>query len=139
MVDRAHPGLLDLFISQSRHDYLLTQPLTKEDIHREAVRLLEHLQEPKRPNSPNGTHFMAQISPDFLGRASSKDQEKLFPMLPFSSLTFSWLYGRKGVYALISQEENRNKPLRKPSVRKKLGKVNDEPKPPAAKKRGPER
>lgn len=139
VVDRAHPGLLDLFISQARHDYLLTQPLTKEDIHQEAVRLLEHLQEPERPNSPNGTHFVAQISPDFLGRASSKDQDKLFSMLPFSSLTFSGLEGRKGVYVLISQAENRNKPLRKPSVRKKLEKVNDEPKPPAAKKRGPER
>ncbi|POO86821.1 hypothetical protein C1H57_25595, partial [Clostridium sp. 2-1] len=32
IVDRAHPGLVDLFIKQARRDYLLTQPLTKEDI-----------------------------------------------------------------------------------------------------------
>lgn len=139
VVDRTHPGLLDLFTTQARRDYLLTQPLTKEDIHYEAARLLGRLQEPGQPNSPSGTHYMAQISQDFLLRASSKDQDKLFSMLPFQSLTFSGIKDRKGIFVMISKEENRNQPLRKPSVRKKLEQATGEPKPPAPKKRGMER
>lgn len=139
MVDRAHTGLMDLFTTQTRHEYLLTQPLTKEDIQQEAARLLGRLQEPSQPNSSSGTHFMAQISQDFLLRASSKDQDRLFSMLPFQSLTFSGIKDRKGIFAMISKEENRNQPLRKPSVRKKLEKTTDEPKPPTPKKRGLER
>ena len=43
-------------------------------------------------------------------------------MLPFQSLALSTLNDRKGVYALITKDEDRSKPLilRKPSVRKKL-------------------
>lgn len=139
VVDRAHTGLMDLFTTQARREYLLTQPLTKEDIQQEAARLLGRLQEPSQPNSSSGTHFMAQISQDFLLRASSKDQDRLFSMLPFQSLTFSGIKDRKGIFAMISKEENRNQPLRKPSVRKKLEKTTDEPKPPTPKKRGLER
>lgn len=139
VVDRAHTGLMDLFTTQARREYLLTQPLTKEDIQQEAARLLGRLQEPSQPNSSSGTHFMAQISQDFLLRASSKDQDRLFSMLPFQSLTFSGIKDRKGIFAMISKEENRNQPLRKPSVRKKLEKTTDEPKPPTSKKRGLER
>lgn len=139
VVDRAHTGLMDLFTTQTRREYLLTQPLTKEDIQQEAARLLGRLQEPSQPNSSSGTHFMAQISQDFLLRASSKDQDRLFSMLPFQSLTFSGIKDRKGIFAMISKEENRNQPLRKPSVRKKLEKTTDEPKPPTPKKRGLER
>lgn len=133
----AHPGLTDLFLSQARHDYLLTQPLTAEEIKKEALRLLGKLQEPELPNSPNKTHFMAEISRSFLERAGNKDTEKLQRMLPFSSLTLSTLKDRKGIYALISKEENRNQPLRqrKPSVRNKLQKTIMETKPPVAKSR----
>ena len=68
-VDAVNPGLTDIFINQARREYLLTQPLTKEDIQSEAARLLRRLQSEREPNSPSGTHFMAQISPDFLIRA----------------------------------------------------------------------
>mgnify|MGYP000849548322 FL=1 len=136
IVDRAHPGLVDLFINQARRDYLLTQPLTKEDIQSEAARLLRRLQSEREPNSPSGTHFMAQISPDFLIRASTKDQDRLFTLLPFKSLSFSALKDRKGIFAFIQKDENRDQPLRqrKPSVRKKLQKAQAEPKPPASSK-----
>lgn len=122
IVDRAHPGLVDLFINQARREYLLTQPLTKEDIQEEAARLLRRLQSEHEPNSPSGTHFMAQISPDFLFRASTKDHDRLFALLPFKSLTFSTLKDRKGIFAFIQKDENRNQPLRlrKPSVKKQL-------------------
>ena len=65
---------------------------------------------------------MAQISPDFLARAGTKETDRLMSMLPFRSLAFTTLEGRKGMYALISQDENRFQKirLRKPSVRKKL-------------------
>lgn len=141
VVDRAHPGLVDLFVTQARHEYLLTQPLTKADIQQEAARLLERLQEPSQPNSPNGTHYMAQISQDFLLRAGTKEQDKLFEMLPFQSLAFSGMKDRKGLFATISKDENRSQPLRqrKPSVRKKLEQTTGEPQPPTPKKRGLER
>lgn len=142
VVDKSHPGLTDLFVTQARHDYLLTQPLTKDDIHDEAARLLGRLQELKEPNSPNGTHFTAQISPDFLARASSKDTEKLMALLPFRSMEFSGLNDRKGHFVIIPKEENRNQTLRKgrQSVRKKLEQASVEPKAlTAQKKRGQER
>lgn len=122
IVDRAHPGLVDLFINQARREYLLTQPLTKEDIQAEAARLLRRLQAEREPNSPSGTHFMTQISPDFLIRASTKDHDRLFALLPFKSLTFSMLKDRKGIFAFIQKDENRDQPLRlrKPSVKKQL-------------------
>ena len=135
-VDAVNPGLTDIFINQARRDYLLTQPLTKEDIQAEAARLLRRLQSEREPNSPNGTHFMAQISPDFLIRASTKDHDRLFALLPFKSLSFSTLKDREGIFAFIQKDENRDQPLRqrKPSVRKKLQKTQAEPESPALSK-----
>ena len=135
-VDSCNPGLTDIFINQARREYLLTQPLTKEDIQSESARLLRRLQSEREPNSPSGTHFMAQISPDFLIRASTKDQDRLFALLPFKSLSFSALKDRKGIFAFIQKDENRDQPLRqrKPSVRKKLQKAQAEPKPPDSSK-----
>lgn len=111
VVDTVNPGLTDIFINMARHEYLLTQPLTKDDIQVEATRLLRHLQSERVPNSPSGTHFMAQISPDFLIRASTKDHDRLFAKLPFKSLVFSNLKDRKGVFALITKDEVRDQPL----------------------------
>lgn len=121
-VDAVNPGLTDIFINQARREYLLTQPLSKEDIQTEAARLLRYLQSEREPNSPSGTHFMAQISPDFLIRASTKDHDRLFALLPFKSLSFSALKDRKGIFAFIQKDENRDQPLRqrKPSVKKQL-------------------
>jgi hypothetical protein len=140
-VDAVNPGLTDIFINQARREYLLTQPLTKEDIKAEAARLLRRLQSEREPNSPSGTHFMAQISPDFLIRASTKDHDRLFVLLPFKSLTFSTLKDRKGIFAFIQKDENRDQPLRhrKPSVRKKLEVNRTATTPPAVKLDAPER
>lgn len=136
IVSRAHPGVFNLFVNDVRREYLLSLPLSKEDIQQEAARILGKLQEPREPNSPNGTHFMAQISPDFLLRAGTKEQDKLFDMLPFSSLTFSGIKDRKGLFATISKDENRNQPLRlrKPSVRDKLKQATPASKAPTKKK-----
>lgn len=131
-VVQSHPALVDGFVTTARHEYLLSLPLTKEDIKAEAVNILCKFQDAREPNSPNGTHYMAQISPDFLARAKSKDTDRLMAMLPFQSLSFSTLEGRRGTYALISQDENRFQKLqlRKPSVRKKLQEQSAAVKPP---------
>ena len=134
-VDSCNPGLTDIFINQARRDHLLIQPLTTDDIQAEAARLLRRLQSEHEPNSPSGTHFMAQILPDFLIRASTKDQNRLFAMLPFKSLTFSTLKDQKGIFAFVRKDENRDQPLhqRKPSVRKKLESNRATTAPPAVK------
>ena len=129
---RSHPVLVDAFLTTARHEYLLSLPLTKEDIKAEALNILCKFQDAREPNSPNGTHYMAQISPDFLARAKTKDTDRLMAMLPFRSLSFSTLEGRRGTYALISQNENRFQKLvlRKPSVKEKLQEQSAAVKPP---------
>ena len=111
-IANSHRALLDIFVREARHEFLLTQPLTAADIKSEAARILGKLQAPQEPNSPNGTHFMAEVSPDFMFRAKSKDTERLASMLPFKSLSLSTLDDRKGVFALISRDEDRFQPLR---------------------------
>ena len=128
----SHPGLTDLFLTGARRE----QPLTADEIKAEAARLLGKLQEPVQPNSPGGTHFMAEVSRDFMERAGVKDTAALQKLLPFRSLALSNLKDRKGVFAVISKEEDRTQPLRsrKPSVRSKLQQTAEQ-KQPAAKKK----
>lgn len=132
----SHPGLTDLFLTQARHEQRLRQPLTADEIRTEASRLLGKLQEPAQPNSPGGTHFIAELSPDFAARANSRDTAELQKLLPFRSLALSNLKDRKGVFAVISKEEDRTQPLRsrKPSVRSKLQQTAEQ-KPTSAKKK----
>lgn len=135
LITRSHPGLLDMFVSKARHEHLLRQPLKAADIKAEAAYILERFQAAQEPNSPNGTHYMVQVSPDFLARAGTKDTDRLMAMLPFQTLSLSGLEGRKGTFALISKDEDRFQKLvlRRPSVRKKLQEqpAADAPKPPA--------
>lgn len=128
----SHPGLTDLFLTGARRE----QPLTADEIKAEAARLLGKLQEPVQPNSPGGTHFMAEVSRDFMERAGAKDTAELQKLLPFRSLALSNLKDRKGVFAVISKEEDRTQPLRsrKPSVRSKLQQTAEQ-KPTSAKKK----
>lgn len=127
----SHPGLTDLFLTGARRE----QPLTADEIKAEAARLLGKLQEPVQPNSPGGTHFMAEVSRDFIERAGAKDTAALQKLLPFRSLALSNLKDRKGVYALIGKDEDRSQSLRRPSVRSKLQQAAAEQKPSAAKKK----
>lgn len=129
----SHPGLTDLFLTGARRE----QPLTADEIKAEAARLLGKLQEPVQPNSPNGTHFMAEVSRDFMERAGAKDTAALQKLLPFSTLALTTLKDRRGVFAIISKEEDRTQQLRsrRPSVRSKLQQASAEQKPTAAKKK----
>ena len=127
----SHPGLTDLFLTGARRE----QPLTADEIKAEAARLLGKLQEPVQPNSPGGTHFMAEVSRDFMERAGAKDTAALQKLLPFRSLALSNLKDRRGVYAMIGKDEDRSQSLRRPSVRSKLQQASAEQKQPAAKKK----
>ena len=131
----SHPGLTDLFLTGARREQRLRQPLTADEIKTEAARLLGKLQEPVQPNSPNGTHFMAEVSRDFMERAGGEDTAAMQKLLPFRSLALSNLKDRKGVYALIGKDEDRSQSLRRPSVRSKLQQASAEQKPTAAKKK----
>ena len=131
----SHPGLTDLFLTQARHEQRLRLPLTADEIKTEAARLLGKLQEPVQPNSPNGTHFMAEVSRDFMEHAGAKDTAALQKLLPFSTLALTTLKDRRGVFALIGKDEDRSQNLRRPSVRSKLQQASAEQKQPAAKKK----
>ena len=131
----SHPGLTDLFLTQARREQRLRQPLTADEIKAEATRLLGKLQEPVQPNSPGGTHFMAEVSRDFMERAGTKDTAALQKLLPFSTLALTTLKDRRGVFALIGKDEDRSQSLRRPSVRSKLQQASAEQKQPAAKKK----
>ena len=127
----SHPGLTDLFLTGARRE----QPLTADEIKAEAARLLGKLQEPVQPNSPGETHFMAEVSRDFMERAGTKDTAALQKLLPFSTLALTTLKDRRGVFALIGKDEDRSQNLRRPSVRSKLQQASAEQKQPAAKKK----
>ena len=111
----------------------MTQPLTQEEIAKEAKRVYQKLQSETEPNSPNKTHFMAQISPDFLARANSRDMTAFQRVFPFKSLTLTTMKDCKGVFAVISGDENRNKKLREPR-QSVLDKLQDAPSPQQNKK-----
>ncbi len=111
-------------------------------IEREARRVVEKLKQTDTLNSPDKSHFSAELSPYFLRLATDKDMERLFSMLPYKSLSFSAMEGRHGVYALISKDENRDRDIRKPrpSLRAQLkaDKAKTAPKKAAAKSKNQE-
>ena len=116
----SHSTLLDGFIDQAREQYLLTQPLSRQEVETEAQRICRLLQNTPEPNSPNGTHFMAALSSQFLQRAGSKDMERLQALIPYKTLLLSGLKDRKGVYAMISSKESRHQVISKSSTLDKL-------------------
>lgn len=141
VVGACHPCLTDCFVDQVRREQHLRTPVSDEEIKREAARLFSELQAQGKPNSPNGTHFMAEVSEDFMERSNSRDMDRLMGMFPFRSVAFSGLQGRKGHYLLIQKSEDRSQPLKRlrRSVKKDLQKTSSRPKKPAVKRREAER
>ena len=136
---RSQPDITDKFVSAARREYLLTQPLSQDEITAEAQRIFDSLKAAREPNSPSGTHFMTEISPDFLQRGGSDSQDAMKRLLPFKTLSVTTLKGRRGMYAMIHKDEKRDSyaSLKKPSVRKKLQERGDAPsgsKPPEKRK-----
>jgi len=68
----------------------------------------------REPNSPEKTHFMVELSPDFVRLATTKDADRLFSMLPYKTLAFSKIGDRHGTFALVDKTEDRSKDIRKP-------------------------
>ena len=115
-------GSTDLFIGQVCYDRMLTQPLQAAEIREEAQNVLKQLQAIPEPNSFDRNEFLVKISPEFNARARPEDLVKMVKMLPFSNPTLTTLPGRKGWFAVISSDENRNHHmrLRKPSIKEQL-------------------
>ena len=122
LVLRSHPGLINIFTSEARHQLLLTLPLTSEEVRQEAERLLNELQRRTEPNSPNETHFMAKLSDDFMARASSNDQMELRKLFQIKGCFLADMKDRPGLFLFVPKDADRSIPLRKPkaSVRAKL-------------------
>lgn len=141
VVSACHPCLTDLFLDQVRREQYLRTPISDEEIKAEAARLLSELRVQGETNSPNGTHYMAEVSKDFMERSSSRDMDRLLGMFPFQSAAFSGLQGRKGHYLLIPKSEDRSQPLKRlrRSVKKDLQKESSRPKKTAVKRRETER
>lgn len=72
---------------------------------------------------------MVQVSPDFLAVPTVRTRTGLSLCCPSAPCQSSTLEGRKGVYVLITKDEDRAQSLRlrKPSVRKKLSETKAEP------------
>ena len=83
---------------------------------------MDKMKDLSAPNSPNKMHFMVEISPHFDALASTKDNDRLFAMLPYKSLCFTGIKDRHGVYAMIGKDERRDASIRRPrpSIRKQL-------------------
>ena len=90
--------------------------LSDEKVLAEAQRLSAAFQSLQAPNSPNGTHFVVEVSPWFERIASSKEHERLFALLPYKTLYLSSVKDRHGVFAFISKDERRDLPLRSVDV-----------------------
>ena len=114
--------------------------LRERKVLREAQRLLIGLEGPPTPNSPDKTRYITEVSPYFLKIADEKDKEKLSRLLPFQSLELTTLEGKGGLYATISQSEDRSQPLLSPkaSVLKKLRQPSAQKSPASGKAKKPE-
>ena len=99
---------------------MLTQPLSSKEVEAEADRITGILRNTLEPNSPSGTHFMAELSPQFLRRAGTKDMERLGRLIPFKTLAFSGMNEQKGIFALIFNKESRHQAVTKSSALDKL-------------------
>lgn len=109
-----NPGLVDLFTRMVRSRYLRTQALQEADIAAEASRIMNSFRSATEPNSPNGTHYMARVSEDFMARVRGQQTARLSRYFPFKTFHLTTLKGQKGLYAMISRNEDRTKPLRTP-------------------------
>lgn len=125
------PAVLQEALQQEQHGRAQARPgdfkahitaLHDSRIETEAKRIVEKLKDLSVPNSPNKTHFMVEISPHFDALASTKDNDRLFSMLPYKSLCFIGIKDRHGVYAMIGKNERRDVSIRRtrPSIRKQL-------------------
>lgn len=81
----------------------------------EAKRIVQDMEQLGKPNSPDKTHFMIELSPTFQQLAEPKDIQRLSTMLPYKTLSLSKIKGKflpaeeekRGMYALVDEKEIR--------------------------------
>lgn len=72
----------------------------------ECARIVDTLWATGEPNSPNGTHYMVELSSIFRQLANDRDMEHLFKAISIPSLTITSLKGRSGLYAMITEHDH---------------------------------
>ena len=97
--------------------------LEKSRIQTEADRLASALQSLTEPNTPDKTHFMAEVSPYFLPLASNDDMYQLFAKVKEQvkqPLYIDQVEGKRGKYFFMRREERTHEQVQKPSIKEQL-------------------
>ena len=65
---------------------------------------------------------MVRLSPGFSVLSGSAEMDRLFDAIPYKSLSMSGLNGEKGIWLMVSKDENRDQPVlpKKASVKNQL-------------------
>ncbi len=103
------------------HIAVHVQALEESRIQTEADRLVSELQNLTEPNTPDKTHFMAEISLYFLPLASQDDMFRLFQKVQEQvkqPMYISQVEGKKGQYLFMRREERTQE--HKPSIKEQL-------------------
>ena len=109
LVDKTHPGLLDIFTKAARRDYERSRPLSAEEITGEAERILTGMKALEGPNGPDKQSFVIPFSAEFVFRANKGDYIMLSSMMPFKSFAVAPVrdFSSGGLCAQIAGNESR--------------------------------
>jgi hypothetical protein len=111
--DTIPKNFMEKLSSCSTHCYIVNKKeLSLRIAEAEAQRIVTEMRNLKEPNSPNKTHYMVELSREFLIEDGRTD--RLFSLLPYRTLSFSNLKDRKGIFAFVRQDEPRDKDVRTP-------------------------
>ena len=105
------------------HISVHVQKLEESRIQTEADRLASVLQNLTEPNTPDKTHFMAEVSPYFLPLASDDDMYRLFAKVQEQvkqPMYIAQVDGKKGQYFYMRREERPQEQTQKPSIKAQL-------------------
>ena len=105
------------------HIAVHVQELEESRIQTEADRLASALQNLTEPNTPDQTHFMAEVSPYFLPLASQDDMYRLFERVQSQvkqPMYIAQVEGKRGQYFFMRREERTQGQPSKPSIKEQL-------------------
>lgn len=105
------------------HIAVHVQTLEKSRIQTEADRLASALQSLTEPNTPDKTHFMAEVSPYFLPLASQDDMYRLFQKVQEQVMQPMYIAqpdGKRGQYFFMRREERAQEQTNKLSIKEQL-------------------
>ncbi len=105
------------------HIAVHVQELEEARIQTEADRLAAALQSLTEPNTPDKTHFMAEVSPYFLPLASHDNMHRLFEKVRDQvkqPIYIAPVEGANGQYIFMRREERAQEQPSKPSIKEQL-------------------